>query len=316
MVGFLSGIRHDDRMSIFVGLSAFPLTPLVDDQVDERAFARLVERLVDAGVETITALGSTGSYAYLSRNERAVVAHRAVQTAGDVPVFVGIGALRTGHVLEHAEDAQAAGAQGLLLAPVSYQALTRDDVYRLFETVVQRSDVPVIVYDNPSTTRFTFDDDLYSAIARLDGIASIKIPGVPADEDAARKRVTQLRGLLPADVTIGVSGDPFAAAGLNAGCDAWYSVVGGTLPAVAVGLARSALEGNASEALRRSAELQPLWDCFAQYGSLRVMAAIAEHLGLVKPRSLPLPILGLDDAQRARLDVAFRLAESEGASKQ
>lgn len=305
-------------MSIFAGLSAFPLTPLVDDQVDERAFAGLVERLVDAGVDSVTALGSTGSYAYLSRSERALVARRAVQTAGDVPVFVGIGALRTRHVLEHADDAQSAGARGLLLAPVSYQALTRDDVFLLFETVVQRSDVPVIVYDNPITTRFTFDDDLYAAIAGLDGIASIKIPGVPTDEAAARQRVAKLRGLLPAHVTIGVSGDPLAAAGLNAGCDAWYSVVGGTLPTAALGLARAALEGDASEALRRSAELQPLWECFAEYGSLRVVAAIAERLGLVRRGSLPLPVLGLSNTQRARLDLAvagFGLAESEGAPK-
>ena len=309
--------RHDGWVSIFAGLSAFPLTPLVDDTVDESAFAGLVERLVGAGVDSVTALGSTGSYAYLSRNERALVARQAVQTARDVPVFVGIGALRTKHVLEHAEDAQSAGAKGLLLAPVSYQTLTRDDVYRLFETVVQRSDVPVIVYDNPITTRFTFDEDLYSGIAELRGIASIKIPGVPADADAARQHVAHLRELLPAHVTIGVSGDPFAAAGLNAGCDAWYSVVGGTLPTLAIRLARAAIDGDASEALRRSAELQPLWDCFAQYGSLRVIAAVAEQLGLVHPRSLPLPILGLDSAQRARLDAALTglgLTASEAAS--
>ena len=48
------------------GLSAFPLTPLRDDAVDEHAFAGLVERLTAAGVDSITALGSTGSYAYLT----------------------------------------------------------------------------------------------------------------------------------------------------------------------------------------------------------------------------------------------------------
>ena len=49
------------------GLSAFPLTPLRDDAVDEAAFVGLVERLVDAGVDSIAALGSTGSYLYLDR---------------------------------------------------------------------------------------------------------------------------------------------------------------------------------------------------------------------------------------------------------
>ena len=73
-------------MSIFSGLSAFPLTPLDDDTVDEHAFAGLIERLVDAGVDSVTALGSTGSGAYLSRSERALVARRAVLTAGTTPV--------------------------------------------------------------------------------------------------------------------------------------------------------------------------------------------------------------------------------------
>lgn len=288
-------------MSIFNGLSAFPLTPLSNDRIDESSFATLIKHLVAAGVDSVTALGSTGAAAYLSRDERALVARLAVENAGATPLFVGISALRTSHVLEHAEDAQDAGARGLLLAPVSYQPLTPDDVYHLFETVTERSDVPVIVYDNPTTTRFSFDDELYAAVGALPGIASLKIPGAPAGAEAARARVDRLRALLPAHVTVGVSGDAFAAAGLNAGCDAWYSVTAGTLPASAVALARAAFSGDAEEARRLSSELQPLWDAFSQHGSLRVIAAVAEHLGLVRPRSLPLPILGLDDAVRARL---------------
>ena len=55
---------------MFTGLSAFPLTPLDDrGALDEPAFVRLVTRLGAAGVQSIGALGSTGSYAYLSRAE-------------------------------------------------------------------------------------------------------------------------------------------------------------------------------------------------------------------------------------------------------
>ena len=59
---------------MFTGLSAFPLTPLASDEVDEAAFVRLVQRLAAAGVDSITALGSTGSYAYLGGDERRRVA--------------------------------------------------------------------------------------------------------------------------------------------------------------------------------------------------------------------------------------------------
>ena len=55
--------------SIFTGLSTFPITPLHDDKVDEEAFASLITRLVVANVDSITVLGSTGSYAYLTPSE-------------------------------------------------------------------------------------------------------------------------------------------------------------------------------------------------------------------------------------------------------
>lgn len=99
-------------------------------------------------------------------------------------------------------------------------------------------------------------------------------------------------------MSIGVSGDPFAAAGLNAGAQAWYSVVGGTLPEPALAITRSALAGRFAEAHAESARLQPLWDLFTEFGSLRVVAAVAEHLGLAPLNSLPLPIQGLSSAHR------------------
>ncbi|MDQ0755105.1 dihydrodipicolinate synthase family protein [Arthrobacter sp. B3I4] len=285
---------------MFTGLSAFPLTPLANDAVDEAAFVRLVERLVEANVDSITALGSTGSYAYLSSQERSRVARLAVEYAAGTPVFVGVGALRTSQVLANAEQAEQAGAAGLLLAPMTYQPLTDDDVYELFRAVSENSPLPVIVYDNPGTTHFSFSTELYGRIAALPGVASIKIPALPADPEQARARLRNLRAALPGGVSIGVSGDAAAAAGLAAGCDAWYSVIGGTLPAVALRITRAALHGRPAEALAESERLAPLWRLFAEFGgSIRVVAAIAEHLGLAPQASLPLPILGLTGRERA-----------------
>lgn len=287
---------------MFTGLSAFPLTPLSGDAVDERSFIGLMERLAGSGVDSVTALGSTGSYAYLSTEERARVAHLAVKNADDTPVFVGVGALRTSQVLANVRSAEDAGAQAVLLAPMTYQPLTEDDVFELFRTVTNHTSLPVIVYDNPGTTHFTFSPELYARIAALTGIASIKIPGVPTDPTQARARVQEIRSVIPERVTIGVSGDPLAATGLNAGCDAWYSVIGGTLPELALRITRAAQAGRATDAVAESESLSPLWALFTEFGgSLRVVAAIAEHLGLAGPHCLPLPIQGLNNEQRSRV---------------
>ncbi|MFI2413659.1 dihydrodipicolinate synthase family protein [Streptomyces sp. NPDC018947] len=287
---------------MFTGLSAFPLTPVPGDGgVDEKAFAALVHRLAVAGVDSIGALGSTGCYAYLTREERARVARVAVEHADGVPVVVGIGALRTREVLRAAEDAQNAGAAGVLLAPVSYQPLTEEDVFGLFEEVTAHLSVPLVIYDNPGTTHFTFTDELYARLARLPRVASLKIPPLPADPARARARVEHLRRLLPDTVTVGTSGDAAAAGGLNAGCDAWYSVIGGTFPEPALALTRAARAGRHERALAESRRLEPLWDLFARHGSLRVVAAAAAHLGLTAHRNLPLPLRGLDAGDRAHL---------------
>lgn len=286
---------------MFTGISAFPLTPFTDDQLDEAAYIGMIERLRETRVDSITAMGSTGSYAYLSLDERSRVIELAIEHAGDTPVFAGIGALRTSQVLAAARNAERAGAAGLLLAPVSYQPLTDHDVYELFVAVTAEVSVPVIVYDNPGTTRFSFSLELIERIAALPGIASIKIPGVPLDLDTARARVQAYRSAVPGHVTLGVAGDAFATTGLLAGCDAWYSVVGGTLPQIAQEVLRAARTGEVPRAEAASQRLAPLWELFAEFGSIRVIAAVAEQLGFARRSSLPLPIQGLDAAARARV---------------
>lgn len=287
---------------MFTGLSAFPLTPVKQDGIDEAAFIRLVERLAIAGVDSIGVLGSTGNYAYLSHAERARVTRLAIAHAGNVPVMVGISALRTRDVLALAEDAQAAGAHGVLLAPMSYQALSEEEVYGLYQDVCAQLSVPLCIYDNPGTTRFTFTDELHGRIAALPNVASIKIPGVPKSPAVAKERVERLKAAIPSHMTIGVSGDAMAATGLNAGCDAWYSVMGGLFPEAALAITRAAQAGDKAEAQHLSLQLQPLWELFSQHGgSLRVVASAAELLGVVEAPCLPAPLKALEGNARRHL---------------
>ncbi|MFC9761835.1 dihydrodipicolinate synthase family protein [Rhodococcus jostii] len=290
---------------MFTGLSAFPLTPMSETEIDESAFSEIVSRLADAGVDSISALGSTGSYAYLTREERKRVAQLAVAAAGTTPVMIGIGSLRTAHVRALAEDAQDAGAAAVLLAPVSYQQLTAEEVFGLYEAVTRELSVPLCIYDNPGTTHFTFTDELHGRIAELPKIGSIKIPGVPVDPAEAAGRVKSLRSRIPSTVTIGVSGDAFAATGLNAGCDVWYSVLAGVLPKPCLALTRATQNDDRNTATELSNRLEPIWELFRAHGSLRVVSAIAEHLGLVESPNLPQPVSGLAAAERSRVATAL-----------
>lgn len=270
---------------MLTGLSAFPLTPMRDDQVDGVALGRITDRLVAAGVDSIGALGSTGAGPLLSRTERATALRTVIEHAAGTPVIAGIGALRTREVLAHAEDAQRAGAAALLLAPVSYVPPTPSEVYELFRTVLSAVDLPVVIYDNPRTTRFSFTPELYGRIAALGGVAGIKVPGVPAE-------LPRLRALLPPDTAVGVSGDAAGAAGLAAGCDLWFSAIGGVLPDAVLPIVRAAGHDRAAALSDR---LCPLWELIGEHGGLRVSAVAARLLGLVAGPCLPAPVREPDD---------------------
>lgn len=279
---------------MFHGLSAFPPTPLNDDSsVDQLGYGRFVKRLVAAEVDSIGALGSTGGYAYLPREERKHALQVAVAEAGAVPVIGGIGGLRTDDVLRHADDAQEAGVSAVLLAPMSYTPLTADEVFGLYEDVTANLSVPLCVYDNPSTTHFTFTDELYQRVAALPGVGAIKIPSLPADE--IEERIAALRTMVPESVKIGVSGDWFAADGLAAGADAWFSVIAGIFPKNAREITAAASAAYPETARQISQRLEPIWDLFRAHGSVRVVAAAAQFLGLAG-NCLQRPLRPLDDA--------------------
>lgn len=296
-------MRPGTTESIFCGLSAFPLSPLSAGAIDEVAFIRLIERLVVAGVDSICVLGSTGNYAYLTPQQRQRIVQLGIEHAAGIPVIAGVGALTTAAVLAHAEAAQQAGAAGLLLPPMSYQPLRDDEVFSLFQAVSDAVDIPLCVYDNPTTTHFTFSDGLLGRIAQLPGVGSIKIPGVPDEPATAAQRVSRLRTRIPAHVTIGVSGDAYGAKGLSAGCDTWYSAIGGVLPQSMLAIARAAQAGDMDYANKLSDQFDPVWQLCARYGgSLRVIAAIAEQFGLVQRPCLPPPLQGLAETDRLELD--------------
>ncbi len=291
-------------MPLFHGLSAFPITPTdASGIVDTGALAAVLARIQAAGADSIGLLGSTGGYAFLSRDQR----RRAVETAmsavgGKIPVIVGVGALRTDEAQALADDARALGADGLLLAPVSYTPLTDNEVYEHFAAVAHVGQLPLCIYNNPGTTKFTFSTELIARLAKLGTVKAVKMP-LPANGDIAAE-IASLRSVTPDDFAVGYSGDWGAADALLAGADGWYSVAGGLLPAEALKLTRAAQAGDASEARRIDDAFAPLWALFREFGSFRVMYTIADLIGLGR-FAPPRPVLGLPEQARGRVREAL-----------
>jgi 4-hydroxy-tetrahydrodipicolinate synthase len=221
---------------------------------------------------------------------------------GSITLIVGIGAMRTDDAIALAQDAERAGANALLLAPVSYTQLTEEEVYQHYRAVAASTDLPLCIYNNPGTTHFTFSVGLLERLSKLPNIAAVKMP-LPAngDIDASLK---SLRNILPNDFAIGYSGDWGCAEGLLVGAGSWFSVVGGLLPVPTLKLARAAASGDAIEARKIEEHFQPLWELFKELGSLRVVYAAANLLQLTNAMP-PRPILPLSQGDARRVSVAL-----------
>ncbi len=280
-------------MSLFVGLSAFPITPATPGgQVIEADLRALIQNIVRGGADSIGLLGSTGTYMFLDRAQRRRAVEIAVEAAGATPVMVGVGALRTDEAQALTRDAAEAGAAGLLLAPVSYTPLFDEEVYRHFVAVASAGDLPICIYNNPTTTNFTFSPALTGRLAELPTVAAVKLPlpksgDIAADLAAYRQAAPRLK--------IGYSADWGCKDALMAGADGFYSVAGGLFPARMAALAEAAKAGDRETAERLDQAFSSLWTLFRRFGGMRVMYAAAGRLGLTAALP-PLPIQPLDEA--------------------
>lgn len=270
------------------GLTAFPLTPAdADGRVRTEELGTLVSRLVDTNVSAIGVLGSTGIQAYLSRFERQRAVRTAVEAAnGAKPVMVGVGAMRTDEACALALDAKQAGADWLVLSPISYTPLTQDEAYQHFVQVASQTDLPLCVYANPSTTHFHFSHGLIMRLAALPTIKAIKLP--PLSDSTYAAELADLRRGCPSDFSLGYSGDWEMLDALAAGADCFHSALAGLLPTPLLALAAQAEH---SDHVLADA-FAPFMELIRVNGSLRVTYALANEMGVTTAQP-PRPVLPL-----------------------
>lgn len=298
---------------VFTGVVAYPVTPF-DSQgaVNCAELKLLVGRLAQSGVDTVTVLGSSGSFAYLDVNERLRVLEAAVEAAGDqLPVAVGISAVATRDVIAGARAAERAGAAGVVLSPVSYLPLTDDEVAALVEEVADATSLPICLYNNPTTTQFSFGLELIARLSAIPTVSAFKdtaeTPGVFAE------RVRGLQTLLDRPISHGASGDTLIATG-EVTADAWHTGLAALLPASYRAFRAAVLSGDDSRISMERSRLIPVVDAVQRLRKLSGLHALAKACGVDAgdPRPPLLPIAGSEQRELARLAEVFD--ETEEAS--
>ena len=152
---------------MFGGLMPAMVTPFDErGEMDLAATEAVIERFIEAGVNGISPLGSTGEASHLTADERRRFAEEVTRiVAGRVPVVVGVGFSGTRETVELARHAQEAGADAVLVVSPFYWKVGEEGLFRHFATVAEVVGIPVVIYNLPMLTGIDLSPSLVARIA-------------------------------------------------------------------------------------------------------------------------------------------------------
>lgn len=228
----------------FKGIIAYPITPFDENEkIDISLFKYLVERLIVSGSHGIAPLGSTGVMPYLSDEEKEAITEATIdQVKGRVPTLVGVSNLTTEKTIHHAQFAEKAGADAVMIIPMSYWKLTDDEIVAHYDAVARKISIPIMAYNNPATSGVDMSPTLLKRLLEIPNITMIK------ESSGDIQRMHYLRRELGKEVAFYNGSNPLALGAFCAGARGWCTAAPNLIPDLNIGLYEAIEEGDLEKA--------------------------------------------------------------------
>lgn len=141
-------------MAIFKGAGVAIVTPMKDNEdVNYDKLRELIDMQVGAGTDAIIIAGTTGESSTLTMEEHRDVIRAAVEfTGGRIPVIAGTGSNCTRTAIQLSQEAEEAGADGLLIVTPYYNKATQDGLISHYSRIADSTKCPIIMYNVPGRT--------------------------------------------------------------------------------------------------------------------------------------------------------------------
>lgn len=286
---------------MFKGSMPALVTPFTDGKVDFEALKSLVDWQIAEGSHGLVPVGTTGESPTLTHDEHERVVKSVVEAAaGRVPVIAGAGSNNTVEAVRFVEHAKSVGADAALVVTPYYNKPTQKGLIAHF-SALNEIGIPIIIYNIPPRSVIDMLPATMGVLAKLPNIVGVK------DATGDLSRVPKQRITCGTDF-VQLSGEDATAVGFNAqggvGC---ISVTANVAPRLCAQMQEATLSGDYAAALALQDRLMPLHEaifaepgvCCAKYG-LSVLGRASDEVRL--------PLTGLEEATRNRIEDAMRLA--------
>jgi len=273
-----------------------------DESLDVEATQRMVNALIDDGVDGIICMGTVGENCSLDAPEkRTLLAALREVVAKRVPLLTGVAESTTAAAAQYARDAEKLGADGLMVLPAMvYRSNPRETLHH-FRTVARATGLPIMVYNNPVSYGVDVTVDMFEELAPLANIVAIK------ESSADTRRLTDLRRAFDERFTLFGGVDDIVLECLMLGASGWVSGLTNVFPRESVALYRLASAGRYAEALTIYRWFMPLLH-LDSIPTLVQCIKLAEQLMGRGSEMVRAPRLRLEGAERAQVEELVRTA--------
>jgi 4-hydroxy-tetrahydrodipicolinate synthase len=287
-------------MSAALRGSFVPLvTPFDEDlKVDYETYARLVNRQATGGSHGVVVTGTSGEPSSLTVSERAELIRVAVQaSAGRLPVVAATGGQSLAETVELTRQAEAAGADAVLVVTPYYSVPPQRGLVAYFTAVGQVTGLPLLIYHIPGRAAVTISADSVAAIAgRLPTLAGMKYAG----RDLGY--LTDLLVRMGRDFTVFVGLEELSLPMMAVGAQGLMNAAGNVLPGPVAALADAVNDGDLARARDLHFRLDRLNKAIFWDTNPIPVKYLLERTGVLPAARHRLPLMAAPPELRERLD--------------
>src|SRR5438105_4503998 len=270
---------------MFTGTYTAIVTPFKNGKIDEAALQRLIKIQINAGVDGIVPVGTTGESPTVNYEEHIQIIALSVRFAGGkIKVLAGTGGNSTTEAIYLTEHAEKAGADGSLQVAPYYNKPTQEGLFQHFREVARHTRLPIVLYSIPSRCGVEIGVDTVKRLAQqCKNIIGIKEAGGNPD------RVSQLRAALGQRFEIMSGDDSLTLPFMAVGAQGVISVASNVIPSQVAQMVKSFASGLCNAALKLHDKYYPLFkDLFLETNPIPIKAALAMMGQIQEQYRLPL----------------------------
>lgn len=259
-------------------------------EVDLNALGRIIDHVIDGGVEYVVTLGTTGETPTLSKEEKITLINYTYEKVNNrVPVVVGVGGNDTYSLVKELETLPLEKATAILSASPYYNKPSQEGIYQHYKMMAAATPKPILLYNVPGRSGRNMTAETTIRLAKeVPNIAGIK----EASGDMAQ--CMQILRDRPEDFLVVSGDDALVLPQIACGMDGVISVAANALPKIFTTMIRESLQFNFKAAKSLNDQLIQAYDLmFAENNPAGVKAFMAE-LGLLE-NYLRLPMLPLSE---------------------